>query len=323
VVGCSLTFQCFAAASVAGMGPACSLVHAMRNDWPRVGAALDVSRARCGSGCDVVVSGGSPSRLGPPKSRRSERTIALDPATVEALRRHRDTQLLERYLAGAAYGDQDLVFCDEVGHWIHPQRLTTWFAKHRKAVGIPTGTLHILRLVVLLLARRSALVLRRALGYQRVAFANVPAILLLDRHDHLAPFAEGIGHGPRVGDGDRRPTYAVLDAEVEHRTLAVDRVLHDRAGQLIAAAGLCLADELAGAEGRARGAEARVDQRTGQHDGRAQRHDQAHRSLTRGVHHEQYLKPLIPPCRRPAGRLVRPFDHDSQEIPLAKRNLCS
>lgn len=28
---------------------------------------------------------------------------------------------------------------------IHPQRLTEWFGKHRKAAGIPSGTLHILR----------------------------------------------------------------------------------------------------------------------------------------------------------------------------------
>jgi integrase len=39
-------------------------------------------------------------RFGPPKSRRSERTIALDEVTAHTLRRHRDTQLLERGLAG-------------------------------------------------------------------------------------------------------------------------------------------------------------------------------------------------------------------------------
>lgn len=43
------------------------------------------------------------------------------------------------------YGDLDLVFCDELGGIIHPQRLTAWFARHRKAAGIPTGSLHVLR----------------------------------------------------------------------------------------------------------------------------------------------------------------------------------
>jgi integrase len=83
--------------------------------------------------------------FGPPKSRRSERTIALDAVTVEALRHHREVQCLERDLAGPAYEDQDLVFGDELGCPIHPQRLTEWFARHRKAAGIPVGSLHILR----------------------------------------------------------------------------------------------------------------------------------------------------------------------------------
>jgi integrase len=83
--------------------------------------------------------------FGPPKSRRSERTVALDADTVAALRRHRELQLLERDLAGPAYVDQDLVFCDELGGPIYPQRLGEWFVRQRRAAGIPTGTLHTLR----------------------------------------------------------------------------------------------------------------------------------------------------------------------------------
>lgn len=83
--------------------------------------------------------------IGPPKSRRSERTIALDAETVEALRRHRDVQALERDLAGPAYQDADLVFCDEIGRPIYPTRLGERFVKARKAAGIPSGSLHVLR----------------------------------------------------------------------------------------------------------------------------------------------------------------------------------
>lgn len=83
--------------------------------------------------------------FGPPKSKRSERTIALDPATVEALCAHREVQQLERDLAGPAYEDGDLVFCDELGRVIHPKVLTSRFARARTAAGITTGTLHILR----------------------------------------------------------------------------------------------------------------------------------------------------------------------------------
>jgi integrase len=83
--------------------------------------------------------------FGPPKSKRSERTIVLDPVTVDALRAHRDVQRLERDVAGAAYDDQDLVFCNELGGPIFPSLLTRAFSAARKAAGIPTGNLHALR----------------------------------------------------------------------------------------------------------------------------------------------------------------------------------
>ena len=81
----------------------------------------------------------------PPKSARSRRTIALDPQTVDALRRHRNGQLLERQLAGDVYEDEDLVFADPLGGAIRPDRLSGLFRKHRIAAGIPTGSLHTLR----------------------------------------------------------------------------------------------------------------------------------------------------------------------------------
>ena len=83
--------------------------------------------------------------FGPPKSQRSERTVALDATTLDALRRHRELQTLERDLAGPAYADHDLVFADELGRPIYPSRLAEWFVKARKAAGIPVGSLHILR----------------------------------------------------------------------------------------------------------------------------------------------------------------------------------
>ncbi|MBA2240586.1 MAG: site-specific integrase [Solirubrobacterales bacterium] len=83
--------------------------------------------------------------FGPPKSARSRRTVALDPETLDALHEHRAAQLGERAFAGDAYSERDLIFADALGAPIHPQRLTAWFAGHRKAAGIPTGTLHTLR----------------------------------------------------------------------------------------------------------------------------------------------------------------------------------
>lgn len=83
--------------------------------------------------------------FGPPKSARSRRTIALNEETVAALREHREVQLAERAFAADAYVDHDLVFADKLGGSIHPQRLTEWFGRLRKAAGIPSGTLHVLR----------------------------------------------------------------------------------------------------------------------------------------------------------------------------------
>lgn len=65
--------------------------------------------------------------------------------TVTTLREHRDAQILERALAGDAYVDGDLVFCDALGGPINPSRLTEWFSRHRAAAGLKTGTLHIMR----------------------------------------------------------------------------------------------------------------------------------------------------------------------------------
>jgi len=106
--------------------------------------ALDLDASRLSVEQQLVPTRGGVT-FGAPKSSRSRRTIALDPGTVDALRRHRETQLLERDFAADAYDDRDLVFADQLGQPIHPQRLTEWFRSHRVAAGIPTGSLHILR----------------------------------------------------------------------------------------------------------------------------------------------------------------------------------
>ncbi|MFP5363126.1 MAG: site-specific integrase [Thermoleophilia bacterium] len=106
--------------------------------------ALDLDGARLSVEQQLVPTRGG-ATFGPPKSSRSRRTVALDAMTVAALREHQAAQLVERSLAGDAYADLDLVFADALGGSIHPQRLTEWFGQHRKAAGLPTGSLHILR----------------------------------------------------------------------------------------------------------------------------------------------------------------------------------
>ncbi len=57
----------------------------------------------------------------------------------------RPIRYLRTFVAGAAYEDGDLVFCNELGVPIYPQALTGMFRAKRKDAGITTGTLHILR----------------------------------------------------------------------------------------------------------------------------------------------------------------------------------
>lgn len=81
----------------------------------------------------------------PCKTKGSHRTIRLDAETVAALEAHRARQLAERDAAGEAYEDRDLIFCDELGRPLNPQRLTEAFNALRTTAGIRPGRLHDVR----------------------------------------------------------------------------------------------------------------------------------------------------------------------------------
>ena len=80
-----------------------------------------------------------------PKTEKGKRTISLDPATAAALRAHRQRQLEERMAWGAAWTDTGLVFTQEDGTAIHPERITQAFQRHAKVAGLPVIPLHGLR----------------------------------------------------------------------------------------------------------------------------------------------------------------------------------
>jgi hypothetical protein len=72
---------------------------------------------------------------GTPKTAKGRRTVALDPATVTALRVHRTRQLEERLAMGGDYQDQDLVVCHVDGTPIHPKTISYQFGKAARAAG--------------------------------------------------------------------------------------------------------------------------------------------------------------------------------------------
>jgi integrase len=83
--------------------------------------------------------------------------------------------------AGPGYEDHDLAFADELGGPIHPQRLTEWFTAHRKAAGILTGSLHVLRHTAATLALTSGVpvhIVAARLGDTPTTVLNVYSHLL-------------------------------------------------------------------------------------------------------------------------------------------------
>jgi integrase len=118
-----------------------------------------------------------------PKTDRSRRSIAIDPATVTALREHRKRQLEERLAWGPAYQGRDLVFCREDGSPIWPRSFSRAFDRHVKDAGLPTIRLHDLRHTHATLALQAGVhpkVVSERLGHSGVG-------ITLDTYSHAIP----------------------------------------------------------------------------------------------------------------------------------------
>ena len=123
--------------------------------------------------------------LGPTKTLRSRRRIALDKATVAALRAHRSRQLKERLAVGFGRGErQDLVFAEVDGTTLHPDRFTAAFKRHVRDSGLPElrGP-HGLRHTWATLALQAGVhpkVVSDRLGHATIA-------VTIDTYSHVAP----------------------------------------------------------------------------------------------------------------------------------------
>jgi integrase len=123
--------------------------------------------------------------IGPVKTPRSRRRIALDPATVAALRRHRATQAEERLAAGELWvDDHDLVFRQEDGAPLHPDRFSRRFKRVAADAGLPPlrGP-HNLRHTWATLALQSGIhpkVVSDRLGHATIA-------VTIDTYSHVVP----------------------------------------------------------------------------------------------------------------------------------------
>jgi integrase len=147
--------------------------------WPALDldvGQLSIREARVTAGYDVHGSA--------PKSERGRRAVALDPATVAALRAHRKRQLTERLAWGPAYQDSDeFVFCREDGSPLHPDDVSKRFSAAVAAIDVPRITLHGLRHTWASLALQAGVspkVVSERLGHASVSFT-------LDVYSHVMP----------------------------------------------------------------------------------------------------------------------------------------
>ena len=129
---------------------------------------------------------GGVAQFSEPKSKRSRRTIALDPVTVEALRAHAARQAGEQsdWQEGAA--ETDLVFTRPDGRPLVPWAVSKAFREHSKAAMLPPIPLHGLRHTYATLALASGVNPRIVSG--RLGHATVA--LTLDVYSHVLPQAD-------------------------------------------------------------------------------------------------------------------------------------
>ena len=76
------------------------------------------------------------------KSRAGDRLVFLDSRTATMLRAHRETQELERMLAGEAWQDNDLIFCQGDGRPWNPDYVSKKFKRLAEQAGVPVIKLH-------------------------------------------------------------------------------------------------------------------------------------------------------------------------------------
>lgn len=125
---------------------------------------------------DIVVSS--------PKTKRSRRIVYLDEVTVAVLRAHRQRQREERLSAGPSWNpDPGLVFCDEIGDPIHPDRITREFAGLVRAAGLPVIRLHDLRHTYATVALKAGV--QPKLVSERLGHATTG--ITLDLYSHVTP----------------------------------------------------------------------------------------------------------------------------------------
>ena len=118
-----------------------------------------------------------------PKTRRSRRVVDLDPATVEALQRHRSRQREQHLALGVTATASDRVFTGDLGEPLRPNSVGQAFRRLVLKADVPVIRLHDLRHTHashLLRAGVNVKVVSERLGHASVSFT-------LDTYGHVMP----------------------------------------------------------------------------------------------------------------------------------------
>ena len=144
-----------------------------------------------------------------PKTQKGRRSLALDPATVAALREHRTRQLEQRLAVGPRWQESGLVFTWPDGRPIHPERFSRWFEQHAHAASLPKIRLYDVRhsyATAALAAGVPAKVVSERLGHANIA-------ITMDTYSHVLPGLDKQAAGTVarliLGDGDQEPARPV------------------------------------------------------------------------------------------------------------------
>ena len=155
-------------------------------DLDKASLAVRINRVSAGQGNRVAEH--------PPKTKRGQRSIALDLGTIETLRAHRRLQLEDRLRAGPAWTDTGFVFCGLDGLPLHPDTFTATFKRLRDPLPLPAITLHDLRHTSATLALAAGV--HPKVVSERLGHANISITLDLYSHvieDMQSEAAEQIG----------------------------------------------------------------------------------------------------------------------------------
>ena len=141
---------------------------------------LDKGRARV---VQTIVQTRSVVSIGDPKTAHGRRSIALDRATVAALRTHRQRMREERLLVGPDFDDLGLAFHQPNGCWLKPEAVSYAFIRRVRRYGLPYLTLHGLRHTWATLALEQGVhprVVQERLGHATIA-------ITLGIYSHVSP----------------------------------------------------------------------------------------------------------------------------------------